>query len=163
MKRKNNILRRSLAWFLGFGVLFSSLPLGAVGETSAPVQGSMSGMGDMASMMEQYQQFMGGGSDVDMSEMMEQYQALMGGGSGGDMTAMLEQMPEDILTMGNVDPVGTLRNGTPESVRTDTLAVLEACSSYPNFLVSSGCDIPPGTPWENLDAFFAAVAEYYTV
>lgn len=91
MKRKNNILRRSLAWFLGFGVLFSSLPLGAVGETSAPVEGSMSGMGDMASMMEQYQQFMGGGSDADMSEMMEQYQALMGGGSGGDMTAMLEQ------------------------------------------------------------------------
>jgi uroporphyrinogen decarboxylase len=35
------------------------------------------------------------------------------------------------------------------------------CCSYPNFVISSGCDIPPATPWENLDAFFAAVEEYY--
>ena len=77
------------------------------------------------------------------------------------MLQMLEQMPPDVLTMGNVDPAGTLRNGTPEKVRRDTLAVLEACSGYPNFLLSSGCDIPPATPWENLDAFFAASAEFY--
>ena len=67
----------------------------------------------------------------------------------------------DVLTMGNVDPAGTLRHGTPEKVREDTLAVMEACCSYPNFLISSGCDIPPATPWENLDAFFAAVEEFY--
>ena len=105
----------------------------------------------------------GGAIDRLVPEILSTGAAAYHFGNAVPMTSMLEQMPEDILTMGNVDPVGTLCNGTPESVRTDTLAVLEACSSYPNFLVSSGCDIPPGTPWENLDAFFAAVAEYYTV
>jgi uroporphyrinogen decarboxylase len=63
--------------------------------------------------------------------------------------------------MGNVDPAGVLRNGNPEKVRQETLAIMEVCCRYPNFLISSGCDIPPATPWENLDAFFAAVAEFY--
>lgn len=83
-------------------------------------------------------------------------------GNAVPMLQMLEQMPADVLTMGNVDPAATLRNGTPEKVRADTLAVLEACSGYKNFLLSSGCDIPPATPWENLEAFFAASAEFYS-
>ena len=74
---------------------------------------------------------------------------------------MMGQMPEDILTMGNVDPVSTLRNGTPETVRADTLEIMNACCRHKNFLISSGCDIPPATPWENIDAFFAAVEEFY--
>ena len=82
-------------------------------------------------------------------------------GNAVDMEEMLRQMPEGILTMGNVDPVGVLRNGTPQQVRTQTLALLERCSKYPNFLLSSGCDIPPACPWENIDAFFAAAEEFY--
>lgn len=82
-------------------------------------------------------------------------------GNAVPMLEMLEKMPGDVLTMGNVDPAGVLRNGTPEKTREETLAIMEACCSYPNFLISSGCDIPPATPWENLDAFFAAVAEFY--
>ena len=51
--------------------------------------------------------------------------------------------------------------GTPDRVREETLALLNKCSKYPNFVLSSGCDIPPMTPWENIDAFFAAQNEYY--
>lgn len=82
-------------------------------------------------------------------------------GNAVDMEEMLRQMPEGILTMGNVDPVGVLRNGMPQQVRTQTLALLERCSKYPNFLLSSGCDIPPACPWENIDAFFSAAEEFY--
>ncbi len=82
-------------------------------------------------------------------------------GNAVPMLQMLEQMPADVLTMGNVDPAGVLRNGNPEKVRQETLAIMESCCRYPNFLISSGCDIPPATPWENLDAFFAAVEEFY--
>ena len=82
-------------------------------------------------------------------------------GNAVKMEVMLEQMPEDVLTMGNVDPVSAIRNGTPEKVREDTLAILNTCSRYSNFLISSGCDIPPASPWENIDAFFAAVEEFY--
>ena len=82
-------------------------------------------------------------------------------GNSIDMKAMLEKFPKDVPVMGNVDPAGVLRMGTPEIVREKTLALLEACSEYDNFVVSSGCDIPPMSPWDNLDAFFAAVEAYY--
>ena len=82
-------------------------------------------------------------------------------GNAIDMAAMMAKFPADVVVMGNVDPAGVLRQGTPELVRTATLDVMNKCCSYPNFLISSGCDIPPATPWENVDAFFAAVEEFY--
>ena len=63
--------------------------------------------------------------------------------------------------MGNIDPAGVLRMGTPDTVKSATLALLERCSKYPNFVISSGCDMPPLTPWENIDAFFTAIDEFY--
>ena len=74
---------------------------------------------------------------------------------------IIAHVPSDVLVMGNIDPAGVLRLGTPEKVKEETLALLEKCSKYENFLISSGCDIPPMTPWENIDAFFAASEEYY--
>ena len=74
---------------------------------------------------------------------------------------IIPKIPSDTVVMGNVDPAGTLRLGTPEKVRAETLALLERCSKYPNFVLSTGCDVPPMTPWENIDAFFAASDEYY--
>ena len=82
-------------------------------------------------------------------------------GNAIDLLEMLKQMPDDVLVMGNVDPVSSFRNGTPESVRADTLNLLGRCSEYKNFIPSSGCDIPPVSPWANIDAFFAAVDEFY--
>ena len=77
------------------------------------------------------------------------------------MLEMIENMPADVLVMGNVDPAGTLRNGDPAKVREETISIMEKCCAHPNFVISSGCDIPPATPWENMDAFFAAVEEFY--
>ena len=74
---------------------------------------------------------------------------------------IIPQVSANTVVMGNIDPAGTLRTGTPEKVREETLALLEKCSKYPNFVLSSGCDIPPMTPWENIDAFFAASKEFY--
>ena len=82
-------------------------------------------------------------------------------GNAMDMENVLSQMPEDVLTMGNIDPVSVLRHGTPEKVREETLALMEKCCKYKNFLISSGCDIPPLAKWENIDAFFGAVRDFY--
>ncbi|MBQ8213739.1 MAG: methyltransferase, partial [Clostridia bacterium] len=82
-------------------------------------------------------------------------------GNAIDMKAMVEQFPDDVLVMGNVDPAGVLRMGTPETVRSETLRIMNDCCGHKNFVISSGCDIPPMTPWENINAFFAAVNEYY--
>ena len=73
---------------------------------------------------------------------------------------ILEKVPANVVVMGNIDPVGVLRMGTPESVREATTELLERCSTYPNFVLSSGCDMPPKTPWENINAFFAAAEKF---
>ena len=74
---------------------------------------------------------------------------------------IIAQVPAETVVLGNVDPAGILRLSTPEKVREETLALLDKCAKYPNFVLSSGCDMPPMTPWENIDAFFATVNEYY--
>jgi len=82
-------------------------------------------------------------------------------GNAIELCEMLKLVPSDKIVFGNVDPAGQLRNGTPESVRQATLAVLKNCSLYPNFILSSGCDIPPASPLENIDAFFETARDFY--
>ena len=82
-------------------------------------------------------------------------------GNAVKMSDMLEKIPSDIVVMGNVDPASQIRNGTPESVKATTKEIMTNCCSYSNFVISSGCDIPPASPWANIDAFFAAVDEFY--
>jgi uroporphyrinogen decarboxylase len=75
---------------------------------------------------------------------------------------IITKVSQDVVVMGNLDPAGVLRMGTPESVRKATLELMERCCKYENFVLSSGCDIPPLTPWDNIDAFFAASTEFYS-
>ena len=74
---------------------------------------------------------------------------------------MLAGAPEDVLVMGNVSPARQFRGGTPDSIRESTLEIMEACCGNPNFVISSGCDIPPQSAWENIDSFFSAAADFY--
>lgn len=82
-------------------------------------------------------------------------------GNAIELENALKVIPQDRMVIGNVDPAGVLRNGTPESVKEETRKIMERCGKYPNFVIASGCDIPPVTPWENIDAFFEAVEEFY--
>ena len=83
-------------------------------------------------------------------------------GNAIDMAEMMTHIPAGTVAMGNVDPAGEFSNVTPDSIGSATMAVMDACCKYPNFVISSGCDIPPLSRWENIDAFFAAVREYYS-
>lgn len=82
-------------------------------------------------------------------------------GNAIDMTEMIKHIPDDTVVMGNIDPAGEFRNGTPESIRKATMDLLAACGEHKNFVISSGCDIPPLSSWDNIDAFFSAAKEYY--
>ncbi len=82
-------------------------------------------------------------------------------GNAIDIKAMLEKMPDDVVVMGNIDPVGQLTEGTPEEVYAATTALLERCTVHENFVISSGCDVPPMASWENIDAFLRAVGDFY--
>jgi uroporphyrinogen decarboxylase len=83
-------------------------------------------------------------------------------GNAISMEDVLRKFPSDIIVMGNIDPAGEFKNGSPESIMQATLGLLERCGRFGNFVISSGCDIPPASSWENIDAFFGAVRQYYS-
>lgn len=83
-------------------------------------------------------------------------------GNAIDIEAALKVLPEDKMVIGNIDPAGILRHGNPELIRKETMALMERCCKYKNFVIASGCDIPPMTALENIQAFFDAVKDFYT-
>ncbi|MBQ8732217.1 MAG: uroporphyrinogen decarboxylase family protein [Oscillospiraceae bacterium] len=82
-------------------------------------------------------------------------------GNAIDMKEMMSHIPANIIAMGNIDPAGQFRNGTPESIAAEVNRLLEECGEYQNFVISSGCDIPPLASWENIDAYYAAIDVFY--
>ncbi|MFQ9797810.1 MAG: uroporphyrinogen decarboxylase family protein [Clostridia bacterium] len=52
-------------------------------------------------------------------------------GNAIDMAEMLKHIPSDTIAMGNVDPAGEFRNGTPESIREATLRVMGHVANIP--------------------------------
>lgn len=60
------------------------------------------------------------------------------------------EMGERQVIAGNIDPVKTLRNGTPESVHKAVAECHRAAGS--NFIIAAGCEIPRDTPHENITA-----------
>jgi uroporphyrinogen decarboxylase len=78
-------------------------------------------------------------------------------GNAVNMTDILPQVPSDKLVFGNLDPVSVFKNGSPDEIMAKTNDLLLKTAGYKNFVLSSGCDIPPGTPLENIDALFNAL------
>ena len=96
--------------------------------------------------------------------------SILGGGADAyhfgnaiDMAQMMKHIPEDIMAFGNIDPANEFRNGSPQSIKKAAQDLMSKCCKYPNFAVSSGCDIPPLSRWENIEAFFDAVKEFYEI
>jgi uroporphyrinogen decarboxylase len=77
-----------------------------------------------------------------------------------DMAAALARVPPEIILGGNLDSEAIFEKGSPQAAGESTRTLLEATRPYKNFVVSSGCDIPPGSPLANLNAFFRAVADF---
>lgn len=75
---------------------------------------------------------------------------------------ILPLMPDNSLIMGNVDPSNEFCMSDAENMKAKTTEILEKCCYYPNFVPSSGCDIAPIAKWENIDAFYEAIEEFYT-
>ena len=80
-------------------------------------------------------------------------------GAPMDILAALAQADGKAILAGNLDPTAVFHSGTPEGVYADALGLARAAKAYPNFIMSSGCDLPPGTPLRNLEAFYQAVRD----
>ena len=81
-------------------------------------------------------------------------------GNKCQMDEVIRDVPPTALAMGNLDPVSLFKDGTPEQMRKATSDLLDKMRAYPNFVLSSGCDTPPHTPIENINAFFESLNEW---
>ena len=77
-----------------------------------------------------------------------------------DIAGILNDIPENILVMGNIDPVGVFKQATVQEVYDLSLCLLNKTAGKNNFILSSGCDVPPEIPLENIKAFYRAINDY---
>jgi len=67
-----------------------------------------------------------------------------------DMALVRKKFGSRVALAGNVDPVAGILRGTPAGIRARVRRDYELVGNP--FLVNAGCEIPPGTPEENLRA-----------
>ena len=80
--------------------------------------------------------------------------------AGVDLPAVARTLSSDVVIMGNINPTGALLNGSPKDVEAEVDDLLKRMSPYPNFVLSTGCDLPQETPLENIHAFIQAGRRY---
>jgi uroporphyrinogen decarboxylase len=73
-----------------------------------------------------------------------------------DLPAALASVPAETVLCGNLDPAEVFVQSTPAEVDQRVRGLLGAVGGRKNFILSSGCDVPPNAPLENVAAFFAA-------
>ena len=81
-------------------------------------------------------------------------------GNAIDMVETLNVCPNDKLILGNVDPVGIMKMKTPAEIKAYIADLLDRTAEFDNFVLSTGCDLPPHVPAENVEAFFEALTEF---
>lgn len=69
---------------------------------------------------------------------------------------IMHLIDEEMVIIGNVNPVATMLQKDAAGVHEETKALIHAMEGYENFIVSTGCDVPLEAPLENLAAFTAA-------
>ena len=69
-------------------------------------------------------------------------------------------IPDNVVIIGNLHPVDVMLQSDAESVYRSTQTLLDQMKQHGNFMASTGCDVPPGTQWDNLIAFSRAVRDY---
>jgi len=81
-------------------------------------------------------------------------------GAPMDLPAALEAVQGKVILSGNLDPTNVFYSGKPQSVRQASTDLLSAVRPHPNFFLSSGCDLPPGTPLENIRAALQTAQDF---
>ena len=58
-------------------------------------------------------------------------------GNSVNMTDILPQIPSDRIAFGNIDPVGIIKNGTPDTVASEVKKLREETKGFSNFILSA--------------------------
>ena len=81
-------------------------------------------------------------------------------GTPMDLGKAIKEVDNHVILAGNLDPSSVFKSGTPQEVAAQTEALMKIGAGHINFIPSSGCDLPPHTPLENLDTFFHTIDTY---
>lgn len=73
-----------------------------------------------------------------------------------DLPSAGPDIPQKTGIIGNIDPVGVMCQRGPGEVRERVLDLRRSMGNFENFFLSTGCDLPPETPVENISAFMEA-------
>ena len=76
--------------------------------------------------------------------------------AGVDLPAAARSLAPEVVVMGNINPTGAILHGTPADVEAEVSQLLTAMDFHPNFVLSTGCDLPQETPLDNIAAFMQA-------
>ncbi|MGN1378450.1 MAG: uroporphyrinogen decarboxylase family protein, partial [Dorea sp.] len=78
-----------------------------------------------------------------------------------DLEQAKQIMGEKVFLSGNVSPVDAMRNGTIDDVIHAVKKSLEEGADSPSgYMLMTGCQVPMGTPQENIDAYIYAARKY---
>jgi hypothetical protein len=77
-----------------------------------------------------------------------------------EMAEALEVLGKRLFIKGNIDPVHTVLNGTPEEVCKAALCRLNLAASGGGYILSTACSVPPAAPPENILAMGKALADF---
>jgi len=78
-------------------------------------------------------------------------------GAPMDIPAALARVPDQTVLCGNLDPTGVFCQLSPGQVSDRVCALAAATAAHRNYVISSGCDLPPKTPLASLDSLYSAL------
>ncbi len=67
-----------------------------------------------------------------------------------DLKEAAEKIPEDVMIIGNIDPVNIIAYGEKKEVEESVNKLLKDMKNRKNFILSTGCDLPPDTNLDNI-------------
>jgi len=79
---------------------------------------------------------------------------------GVDLKEAAKILTKYVVLIGNINPTKIMLRGKPHEVKNDVQDLLREMDPYPNFILSTGCDLPQETPHENIKAFIETGKNY---
>jgi uroporphyrinogen decarboxylase len=73
--------------------------------------------------------------------------------TGVDLPAAAARVPQNVAVIGNISPTGSILNGSTNNVVNDVTNLLKSMDYFPDFILSTGCDLPQEVPLKNIRTF----------
>lgn len=73
-----------------------------------------------------------------------------------DFPSTVKRVPANVVLVGNLDTVQVMNYMSPNQVYATARDLVAAMKPYPNFILSTACDLPSETPMENIHALIDA-------